>query len=255
MALNQAMMGYRIVVLPLEMDVNELITRNLANVSNIDSLKILKGVLSDAEKAKVEKRWSKFQTLVREAGGDLHYAQPEGHSLSLIEVLNYATAQNPDVLYIDYAGLLDEASDDKQWQSLGNMIRMGKMWAGSNKRKPCFATAVQVDDDTSKIRYSQMMKENASLAWAATVTDKTKEDGVIPFRMLKGRNQMFIPITLGIDYSTSRTFDLEPDDPRLETYNRERREMPKPGEAKKDGGGDIGKKVKAPAKRKPLSMD
>lgn len=217
LSINQALCGYKVLVIPLEMMIQEVITRGLANIGEVDSLRLMQGLLTQQEADVVKRKWNGFKKACAAAGGELVQGELEGYTLSAVEMFNFANSVKPDVLLCDYAGLLDESGSDKQWQTMGDILRRGKLWAGHNNA--VFGTAVQIDDETSKIRYSQMMKEHASVAWVGNVNDQTREDGVLPMTTVKARNQKYMRFPLGINYPHSKVFDVDPTDPVYETYS------------------------------------
>lgn len=208
LAKNQARLGYKIVVIPLEMSREEMMIRYLANVGAIDSLRISMKKLTTAEKDELWQKFHRFNRRVAKAGGRFTIIPPVS-DMSMEEALASAHCYNPDAVYIDYAGLLRGADGEDQWRQLGRIARHGKVYAGSHNK--VVTLAAQVDDD-GRIRYSQAIKEHSSLAFTFVATRESRERGYLNFNMLKGRNQQLIAFTLGIDYSTSTFRDLSPEE-------------------------------------------
>lgn len=205
-AKNQAKLGYKVVVLPIEMSEREAYARLLANVAEVDSLKINLKRLEDAEKDFLWKRYRKFQRYVEKRNGRFTVYKPKS-DVSIEEALAAVHALNPDVIYIDYIGLLKGADGDDQWRKLGQIARYGKVYAGNHNK--VVVLAAQVGDD-GKLRYSQAIKEHSSLAFSFVATKESRERGYLNMEMFKGRNQVLMNFTVKIDYQYSRVRDLDP---------------------------------------------
>ena len=208
LALNQALRGYKVVVVPLEMTEKEYVIRTMANIAKIDSLRISRKQLTTEEIAQAERRWANAERKIAKAGGRLSIYVPEDDK-TIEELMAAIHSYNADVVYVDYIGLLKGADGDDQWRKLGQISRYGKVYANNHNKVVVMACQV---DDTGKIRYSQAIKEHSSLAWIFVATKESRERGFLNFSMLKGRNQRMIDFTLRIDYELSRLYDPDPSD-------------------------------------------
>lgn len=232
LAKSQAMLGYKVVVVPLEMTKEETLVRAMANVAGVDSLRInLKRLTSD-EKDFVWRKYKRFQKLVEQRGGRFTIYAPD-EDVTIQDTMAAVHSYNADAIYIDYIGLLSGADGDDQWRQLGRIARYGKVYAGNHKK--VVALAAQVGDD-GRIRYSQAIKEHSSLAFVFMATKESREHGFLNISMLKGRNQKLFDFTLKIDYATSTVRDLEADEvPQAAA--------PKSGTTSKDGKKSPSKKA------------
>lgn len=203
---TQAELGYKVVVVPLEMTEQEEAIRLLSNVGQTDSLKISLDKLADEERDFLWRRYKKFQRKVEAAGGRFTIYRPRS-DVTIEETMAAIHSYNPDVIYIDYIGLLKGADGDDQWRQLGKIARYGKVYAGNHNK--AVVLAAQVDED-GRVRYSQAIKEHASLGFTFVATKESREGGYLNFSMLKGRNQQLMNFTLRCDYSTSTIRDLDP---------------------------------------------
>lgn len=203
---TQAELGYKVVVVPLEMTEREEGIRLISNLGGVDSLKISLSKLAEEEKDFLWRRYRKFQKRVAAAGGRWTVFRPRS-DVSIEETMAAVHAYNPDVIYIDYIGLLKGADGDDQWRQLGNIARYGKVYAGNTNKVVCLAAQV---NEEGRVRYSQAIKEHASLGFVFVATKESREGGYLNFSMLKGRNQQLLDFTLACDYSTSTIRDLEP---------------------------------------------
>jgi hypothetical protein len=203
LAKTQAMAGYKVAVVPLEMSRTEFTIRTLANIAGIDSLKMSRKTLNQEEKELIWKKFRRYQRRVERAGGRLTFYNPSS-DVTIEETLAALHAYNPDIIYIDYIGLLKGAASEDQWRQLGNIARAAKVYAGNHKK--VVVLAAQVDEE-GRIRYSQTIKEHATLAFTFAATKETREQHILNINMLKGRNQQLIDFRLHIDYSTSTLKD------------------------------------------------
>lgn len=206
LAKNQALLGYKVVVVPLEMTEQEEAIRLLANLGQLDSLKISGKKLEDEEKDWLWRRYRKFQRAVEAQGGRLTVFRPKS-DVSIEETMAAVHSYGPDLIYIDYLGLLKGADGEDQWRQMGRIARYGKVYAGNHKKIVCMA--VQLSEE-GRIRYSQMVKEHASLAFAFVATQESRSGEYLIMDMLKGRNQRQQQFTLKVNYATSTVKDLDP---------------------------------------------
>lgn len=208
LAKAQALLGYKVVIVPLEMTEKEQYVRLLANVSQTDSLKISLKKLAEEEKDAIWRRYRKFQKAVAAKGGRLTVYRPTS-DVSIEETMAAVHSYNPDIIYIDYIGLLKGADGDDQWRQLGKIARYGKVYAGNHNK--VVVLAAQVDQE-GKIRYSQTIKEHASVGWTFVATKESREAGVLYFDTIKARNQQLLNFPLKVSYPTSTITDLSPEE-------------------------------------------
>lgn len=207
LAKAQAQLGYKTVVVPLEMTESEQLARFLANATGLDSLRINLKKLAEEERAAAYRKFKRINRKIEDAGGRFTIFRPR-EDLSIEETLNACHSFNPDIIYIDYIGLLKGADGEDQWRKLGQIARYGKVYAGNTNKIVCMAA--QVGDD-GRIRYSQAIKEHASLAFIMSAQRNLENStGILNVNMLKGRNQQTMNFNLFIDYKTSQVRDVEP---------------------------------------------
>lgn len=205
---HQASLGYKVATLPLEMTRDEWLVRILANVSGVDSLRINRKKIAAEERDAIWRAYRRFNRKIEKNGGRYTLYSPTS-DVSIEESLAAVHSFNPDVIYIDYLGLLKGADGEDQWRKLGQISRYCKVYAGNHNK--IVAVAAQVDDD-GRIRYSQAVKEHSSLAFTFVATKESREKGYLNMHMLKGRNQQLMDFTLSVDYATSTMTDLDPAD-------------------------------------------
>lgn len=208
LAVNQAQIGYGIDLAPLEMSATEMISRTTASVTKADSIDIILKRLSSADKETVMKRMRRFHRRISKAGGRYGIFKPRT-DMTMEALLSALHSQDNDVIYIDYISLLAGVGGDDAWQKLGEVARTGKIYAENHNK--VVVLLAQVSEE-GKIRYSQAIKEHASVAWTFVATEETRERGWLHIDTLKSRNQIRFPFTLKINYHQTSVSDLSPDE-------------------------------------------
>ena len=227
--INQSSLGYKTTMVPLEMATSEQISRTMSNISGYSSIDIFLKRLASGERDEVYKKMRRFDRKVANAGGRYTIYKPK-EDLTIEELMASLHNYSSDVIYIDYVTLLKGADGEDQWRKLGQIARFGKIYAENYNR--VVVLLAQINEE-GKLRYSQSVKEHSSLAWTAVATKESKEKGYLNFEMLKARNQVMKPFTLGIDYSKMSVYDLKPED--QEALDQER--QTKSGSGKDSGDG------------------
>lgn len=208
LALNQASLGYKINMVPLEMDTSELLSRSISNVSGIDASKIQNKRLASNEKELAFKRWRRAERRIAKANGRITVFKPQS-DMTIEEIANALHSIKSDVNYIDYVGLLKGADGEDQWRRLGQIARFAKIHAELTGK--CMVLLAQVDQE-GQVRYSRAMVEHASTSWIFVATRETREAGYLQINMNKGRNEQLISFTIKMDYSTQSAKDLSPEE-------------------------------------------
>jgi len=207
LAVNMAEMGYRVLLVPLEMSKKEMTARILANICRVDSLKIFGKKLSAEGKDKVMARYKRWVKKTKAKGGRYTIYKPDS-DVTITEAYAAISSYDVDVVIIDYISLLAGTDGDDQWKQLGAVARVGKINAELNHRVNILLSQV---DDGGKIRYSQTVKEHASNAWVFVADKDSKEQGILKVEQIKSRNQVGYPFTVKIDYAHSTVSDVDQD--------------------------------------------
>lgn len=225
LCINQSKLGYKVILNPLEMTETEMVSRTIANASGLSSIDIFLKKLATGEKEKAFKRFKKMDRAIRESNGQYTIFKPK-EDLTVQELFAALSSYKADVIYVDYMGLLKDADGEDQWRKMGQIARFAKQWADSHNK--VVVLLVQISEE-GKIRYSQMVKEHASLAWFAVANKESKEKGFLYFELPKSRNQSDKPFTLRILYSKMKVRDLN--DEEKEAFRSEQNQ--KSGKDKK----------------------
>ena len=219
LCVNQARLGYKPVLVPLEMTQTEMLARTIASITGLDSIDVFLKKLATGEKEAALKRMKRFDRSLMNKNGRYTIFKPQ-EDMSMEELLSALHSINSDVIYIDYATLLKGADGEDQWRKLGQIARMGKIYAENHNK--VVVLLCQLSDD-GRIRYSQAIKEHASLAWIWNATKDSRERGYLNIDLLKARNQVMKPFTVKVDYARMRVTDLEPNELKeVEAHNKRR---------------------------------
>lgn len=206
MAVNMATMGYKVVVMPLEMSKQEMLGRFAAKICGIDSNKIITKQLATGEKKLVQEKMDTFMKKVAKKGGRLTIFKPKG-DISIEETFAALNALDADVVIIDYISLLSGVDGDDAWQKLGAIARLAKVNAEMTNRVNILIC--QVNDDGT-VRYSRAISEHSSNSWIWTtpLEERSKDVGVIKIKQPKARNSKSFPFEIGIEWRFMRTTDV-----------------------------------------------
>jgi len=208
LAKNQALMGYKVNVVPLEMSHVEMLSRLIANAAGVDNTKVLLKRLATGEKDEAFKQWQRFERKVERNGGRLTIFKPK-EDLTIESLMAAIHSYNADITYIDYISLLKGADGEDQWRQLGAIGRFAKIYAESHNK--VMALAAQVNEE-GKLRYSKAVGEHSSTAFSFVATKESREKGYLNVEMFKARNQTMMNFTVGVNYSSMQIHDLTPEE-------------------------------------------
>ncbi len=219
LGINQARFGYKVTVVPLEMSEEAITTRYMANLSGIDSLKIMRKLLATDEKTFIEEKVKKFKNRTAKKNGRFTIFKPKS-DITIEELIASLHSYNSDVIYIDYISLLKGAAGEDQWRKLGEIARYAAVYADVHKK--VVVLLAQVSEE-GKIRYSQAVKEHAAVMWSFVATKESKEQGYLKYEVQKSRNQAGNSFSMKIDYSVSRITDFENEEAPEDEDSKEQR--------------------------------
>lgn len=207
MAINMATMGYKVVVVPLEMSKIEMTSRFIANRAGLDVTRILQHRLATGEKEHAYNVYMKWVKRIEKRGGRLTVFKPE-EDLSIEEVFAAVNAFDADVVLIDYISLLKGADSDDAWQKLGAMARLAKINAEATHRVNILLCQVS---EEGKVRYARSISEHStnSMIWNAKKEERQKDIGRITVEQPKSRNSKSFPFDIGIEWAFMRVVDVE----------------------------------------------
>lgn len=205
LCVNMAKMGYKVVLVPLEMSKKEMGNRLLANIGNMELSKIRRHKLDEREKDLLTKRHRRWRKAVYTNGGRFTIFRPE-EDLDIDEVYAAVSALKCDVCIIDYISLLKGIDDENQWLRLGSIARRAKVNAEITNRVNILLC--QVNED-GKIRYAGAIKEHATSAWIWTPSDEDKESGIVRIEQIKSRNSQPFPFSLKFNWNRMQVESID----------------------------------------------
>lgn len=182
---NMAMNGAKVGTAPLEMTNDEMLQRHLARVGQFDMTKLLDPVnrIRRREREEIIETFKKYDKKIAKAGGSLEYYEfDEG-----VTVESLTATVEPfelDVLGIDYLGLLDGMSGERQWQYLMDGARYLHVWGKT--RKTTTIAAAQLSDD-GMLRYAKGLAEHAKYFWTWAPDEIAKQTGLFEIQQRKAR--------------------------------------------------------------------
>lgn len=208
MAINMANMGYKVLIVPLEMSKREMTARIMANVTKTNLTKILLQRLASGEKDLVFKRYRRWVKKVKIKNGRLTIFKPN-EDMTIEEVMAAISAYECDVVIIDYISLLKGVDGDDMWRALGSVARYAKINAEVENRVNILLCQV---GEEGKIRYARAISEHSSNSWIWVATKESKESGLTKIEQPKSRNSLSFPFTVKMLYEYMRVEDAPQDD-------------------------------------------
>jgi replicative DNA helicase len=207
LAMNMATAGYKVVVVPLEMNEHEMTARFTANKTGLDVTRILQRRLATGERKLASEKMQAWVKKVKKRGGRLSVFKPR-EDLDIEEVFAAINSYAPDVVIIDYISLLKGADADDAWQKLGAMARLAKINAEATNRVNILLCQVS---DEGKIRYARAISEHStnSWVWVAKKEERQKEVGRIVIEQPKARNSSAFTFEVGFHWAHMKVVDVE----------------------------------------------
>lgn len=206
--MNMARMGYKVLMVPLEMSHREMMCRAMAYTSKMNLTKIITQKMTQAEKDMVFRRHRLWEKKVKAAGGRFTVFKPS-EDMTIDQLLSATAAYKYDAKIIDYISLLKGVDGDNAWQVLGGIARQCKINA---ENENCINILVAQLSDTGQIRYSRAITEHSSNSFTWVASKESKETGITPIEQPKSRNSQSYPFTVRIDYATMRVYDVSQTD-------------------------------------------
>lgn len=208
MAVNMASLGYKVLLVPLEMSKREMTARIMANVTNTDLTKILQQRLAEGERELVYKRYRSWVRKCKAKGGRYTIFRPD-EDMDIEEIMAAISAYDCDVVIIDYISLLKGVDGDDQWMRLGSVARYAKINAEIEGRVNILLCQVS---DEGKIRYARAISEHSANSWIWVANAESKETGITRIEQAKSRNSKSFPFFVKILYSVMRVAEAPQDD-------------------------------------------
>jgi len=225
---NMAMSGAKAGTVPLEMSNSEMLQRHIARVSSLDMTKLLdpQTRLKKSERQEIYEKFAKYDKKIAKAGGSLEYYEFDD-GVNIEQVTATVEPFELDVLGIDYLGLLEGTSGERQWQYLMDTVRYLHIWCKSTNTTGI--AAAQLSED-GMLRYSKGMAEHAKFFWSWKVDDVARQTGLFEIEQRKARQASDHSFMLHFDLAKMTIKDATKD--LIEEANTLRKQSK---EARKDG--------------------
>jgi len=207
---NMAMFGASVAVVPLEMNAEENMQRNLARIADEDLNNFLNPVdrMSEQRRKEIYRTYKAYDERLASLGGRITIVEPK-FDTTIENLLEFLKPMQYDVIFIDYVGLLSGMNEDNQWLALSKAAAYAKRWAELNS---CVVIgAVQVTAD-GVVRYSRGMVEAASFAWLWTFSDEQRKLGITEVQQAKARQGRMFPFKLKFDWAKMTVRDTTADE-------------------------------------------
>jgi len=196
MAMNQYMMGYRVLFVSLEMGEDEVMNRMFSSISKVEHGEINLKKTNAKQKKHIREKFKDFVQSSKDGNNRLTIWRPT-REMTIPEMAMEVKAMAYDVIYIDYLSLLKNDGKAQLHEILGQHARQAKLAAVS--LNAVLTVLVQYDDESNKIKYSKAIVANADAVWAWDNTLKEQESGLTEIKQLKARNAGTYPFYLQKD--------------------------------------------------------
>lgn len=217
LAINGCGFGESQLVVSLEMDKFQYMSRVLSNLSGVEATKIFRKLLSRKEKKKVKKAYKQFVLDNKKKGIAFTVLAPS-HDLTLDQILWTAKPYGYSTITIDYISLLKDANSDQQAQVLGEISRQCKVFATNNH---CLIVLLAQLNDDDKIKYSRAIAENADVMWKWRYGEQEKEGGIIDINCEKYRNGATMHFAVKEEFQCMRAIGVESSENEDEDFTDE----------------------------------
>ena len=206
LAINQAELGYKVILVPLEMSRVEMTSRLMANIVKLDVTRILQKRLTQDERDMAARKFKKWLRKVKRAGGRLTVFKPL-EDVSIDDVFSATASFDADTVLVDYISLLAGTDGDDNWKKLGAVARVAKINAESTNRANVLLCQVS---EEGKIRYAGAISEHSSQSWVWVTRkeEREKQVGRIKVEQPKARNSKSFPFEIGIHWEFMRVVSV-----------------------------------------------
>jgi KaiC/GvpD/RAD55 family RecA-like ATPase len=206
-AIHQARIGAKVVVVSLEMTRVVVIRRILSHLTGIKLSVINRAHTMDQETRRLLIRtWREYHETVRKNGGRLRIVSP-ADDVSMSEVLATFRPYKYDNMVIDYLGLMKGLDAEDQWRKLGSAVREANRFAAAENSIVTLLAQLSPD---GIVRYSRAIMEHAHLAWTWTYVDEVvRASRIVTVKQPKTRNLKSFDFYLRERFDIMKMEDVE----------------------------------------------
>lgn len=191
---------HKTLFISFEMDDEECVARMCSNVAGIDFAKVEQKKLDPNEAGMLTKEVDRFHKIGEEHDSWFKVWPPD-EDLTASNVISYARPIKPDVIVVDYIGLLGQDNPkEEQWRALGAAMRQFKMAA--KKLGCCIIVLAQFDQDAMVVKYARALREHSNIMWCWTYNEEEKESGIVTIMQTPpfGKNRNAEPFNFRLRY-------------------------------------------------------
>ena len=181
--------------------------RMLSSMTSIEFYKFKRKTLSLAERDEVKEEWRKFSKWGKKRKLRYGLFCPT-RSLTLTKTLAILKPYGFKVIAVDYVSLLEGVDEDNQARILKSITREAKVFSSENH---CLVILLaQLDEDSSKIRYSRGMQEDADNCWIWDYSKPEQRDRhILPIVQKKARDQELYNFELKENFACMQVGDMD----------------------------------------------
>ena len=181
--------------------------RMLSSMTSIEFYKFKRKTLSLAERDEVKEEWRKFSKWGKKRKLRYGLFCPT-RSLTLTKTLAILKPYGFKVIAVDYVSLLEGVDEDNQARILKSITREAKVFSSENH---CLVILLaQLDEDSSKIRYSRGMQEDADNCWIWDYSKPEQRDRhILPIVQKKARDQELYNFELKENFACLHVGDMD----------------------------------------------
>lgn len=220
-ALRQALMGLRVHLTSLEMEVHENALRVMANVTGTSMRTLIYGDrLDKKDRVNLIRATHAFHKRVKNNGGVFRTSSPE-EDVTIEDVLLSTKPFGYDNRIVDYIGLLAGVDTEDMWRKLSGVGRYAKRFGSTTNS---VVTLLAQLSEEGQVRYSRGIQEHANNLWKFSYSAGSEERAanIITVKQGKARNQKAFDFALLEDFDKMNVTDLEVDVDRARVANDKR---------------------------------
>ncbi len=177
-------------MISFEMNDEECVGRMIATCAGIEHDKIEQRRLTLQEATKTIPEWRETFDKIGEDHDCWFKLWNPDEDLTSSNVISYARPLAPDVIVVDYIGLLaQDDSREEQWKALGSAMRRFKIAA--KKLNCAIVVLAQFDQDAMVVKYSRGLQEHSNIMWSWLYGPQEEATGLVCIRQTKpmGKNR------------------------------------------------------------------
>jgi replicative DNA helicase len=203
----------------LEMSIEQEANRIMAMVTGAPFWKIKQGKLTSREKKKIEQQMEAWEDLKIKQGTQFGLVSPT-KSMTIDEVLAMVRPFNYKVICLDYVSLLEGVDDENQWRKLSEITAACKRF--STATGTLLILLCQLDDISSKLRYSKGMKEHCDVMWKWNYSDQeVRAEKILHILVDKNRDGEIMPFDLKEQFEVMRVTNMDGSSAGITTIDEE----------------------------------